>query len=281
LPQQKTLLSFILLSVLLFGFLYSGDLLSSDKIDIVVLISADAEWKPVHEHFARFKPGSTPFGEIFSSEIQADDLRKSVVYFHGGWGKINAAASTQYAIDRWHPILLINCGTCGGFEGSIRVNDVLLVRKTVVYDIVEQMGDPQAALTYYATTMDLAWLTKPYPTPVVESILVSADRDIRVDDIPELKKKFGAIAADWESGAIAYTARQNQTPCLILRAVSDIVGVRGGEAYGDPKLFEKRTAPIMKNFLDILPAWIKAAEKLFGPGARPSRQAPFIFQPGP
>lgn len=261
--KQKALLFFIFFLAFLLEFSDSAYLFSSEKIDIVVLISADAEWKPVREYLIRSKPGSTPFGEFISSEIQAGDLRKSVVYFHGGWGKINAAASTQYAIDRWHPILLINCGTCGGFEGSIRVKDVLLVRKTVVYDIVEQMGDPEAALAYYATTMDLAWLTKPYPTPVVESILVSADRDILVDDIPELKKKFGAIAADWESGAIAYTARQNQTPCLILRAVSDIVGVRGGEAYGDLKLFEKRAAQIMKNFLAILPAWIKAADKLF------------------
>jgi adenosylhomocysteine nucleosidase len=271
LPQQKTFLFFILLSVFLFGFPDSGYLFSSEHVDIVVLISADAEWNPVREYFARVKTGSTPFGEFFPSEIKIGDQRKSVVYVQGGWGKINAASSTQYAIDRWHPVLLVNCGTCGGFEGSVRVNDILLVNKTVVYDIVEQMGDSEAALKHYATTMDLAWLAKPYPTPVIESVLVSADRDIRVDDIPELKKKFGAIAADWESGAIACTAKRNQTACLILRAVSDIVGIRGGEAYGDPKLYEKRTYQIMKNFMEILPSWIKAADKLLLPGALRSR----------
>ena len=280
-PQQKTFLFFILLTVFLFGFPDSGYLFYSEPVDIVVLISADAEWNPVCEYFARVKTGSTPFGEFFLSEIKIGDQRKSAVYFHGGWGKINAAASTQYAIDRWHPFLLVNCGTCGGFEGSVRVHDVLLVNKTVVYDIVEQMGDPEAALKYYSTMLDLAWLAKPYPTPVVESILVSADRDVLVGDIPELKKKFGAVAADWESGAIAYTAKRNQTPCLILRAVSDIVGVRGGEAYGNLRLFEKRTAQIMKNFMEILPSWVRAADKLFGSRTRPSRQAPFIFQPGP
>jgi adenosylhomocysteine nucleosidase len=271
LPQQKTFLFFILLSVFLFGFPDSGYLFSSEHVDIVVLISADAEWNPVREYFARVKTGSTPFGEFFPSEIKIGNQRKSIVYVQGGWGKINAAASTQYAIDRWHPVLLVNCGTCGGFEGSVRVNDILLVNKTVVYDIVEQMGDSEAALKHYATTMDLAWLAKPYPTPVIESVLVSADRDIRVDDIPELKKKFGAIAADWESGAIAYTAKRNQTACLILRAVSDMVGIRGGEAYGDPKLYEKQTYQIMKNFMEILPSWIKAADKLLLPGALRSR----------
>jgi len=274
LQKHKSLLFPVLLAILFLGLFHSERLFSLEKSDVVVLISADAEWKPVREYFTRLKPGSTPFGEFFSTGVQVGDQKKSAVYFHGGWGKINAAASTQYAIDRWHPVLLVNCGTCGGFEGDVRVNDVLLVHKTVVYDIVEQMGDSQAALDYYAASLDLAWLKKPYPTPVMESILVSADRDILVDDIPALKKKFGAVAADWESGAIAYTAGKNQTPCLILRAVSDIVGARGGEAYGDLKIFEKRTAQIMKNFMEILPAWIKAADKLFESRARPSRQAP-------
>ncbi|RPI83169.1 MAG: hypothetical protein EHM41_16570 [Chloroflexi bacterium] len=45
-------------------------------------------------------------------------------------GKISAAASTQYIIDRWNPDLLINLGTCGGFEGCIERGAVVLVEKT-------------------------------------------------------------------------------------------------------------------------------------------------------
>ena len=37
--------------------------------------------------------------------------RVRILFLHGGWGKIAATASAQYAIDRWNPCLLINLGT--------------------------------------------------------------------------------------------------------------------------------------------------------------------------
>ena len=240
---------------------------AAEKADIVVLVSANAEWKPVRERLASHRPGPTPYGEFIAGEIPAGGRLYSAVYFHGGWGKISAAASAQYAIGRWSPRLLVNLGTCGGFEGAAKVGDVLLVTKTVVYDIVEMMGDADAAIADYSTTLDLAWLRKPYPTPVVESLLVSADRDLRPAEIPKLRSKYGAAAGDWETGAIAWTAARAKTPCLILRAVSDIVSTRGGEAYGNPALFEERARTIMGRLLDLLPAWIGAAGTLFG-GAR-------------
>ena len=55
-----------------------------------------------------------------------------------------AAASAQYALDRWHPAALINLGTCGGIAGRVERFATILATKTVVYDIVEQMGDAQA-----------------------------------------------------------------------------------------------------------------------------------------
>jgi nucleoside phosphorylase len=68
-----------------------------------------------------------------------------VLFFWGGWGKIAAAGSTQYVIDRWRPQLLVNLGTCGGFDGAIERDMVVLAIKTVVYDIVEQMGHHEDA----------------------------------------------------------------------------------------------------------------------------------------
>ena len=241
-----------------------------EKADAVVLISANAEWAPVRQYLSKENAGPTPFGECLSTKVKMEDREISLVYVHGGWGKISAAASAQYAIDRWKPSLLINLGTCGGFEGAASAGDLLLAGKTVVYDIVEMMGDADEAISDYSTTLDLSWLTKPYPRGAVETILLSADRDIQPADIQRLRKKYGAVAADWESGAIAFTARRNQVPCLILRAVSDIVGARGGEAYGGSGVFEKRAQKIMARLMDALPDWLRAAKKVF-PGANAAR----------
>lgn len=224
-------------------------------MDIVVLISAEAEWRAVKEILAPANIQSTPLGETF-------DVRP-LTYFHGGWGKISAAATTQYAIDHFHPDLLVNLGTCGGFEGRIATGTVILVEKTIVYDILEQMSDPDEAVAYYATEIDLSWLDTSIQSSVfsgqssiLRGLLVSADRDILPADIPGLVEKYEAVAADWESGAIAWVAKRNGVRCLILRGVTDLVGAAGGEAYGNIELFHERTREVMKQLVEQLPEWI-------------------------
>ena len=227
---------------------------------VVVLISANAEWQTVRSRYPGVIAEPTPFGESLSlSIIPAGDGEggaRPVVFFHGGWGKIDAAASAQYAIDRWRPPLLINLGTCGGFAGDIAAGEVLLVDFTLVYDILEQMGDPDEALAHYATEIDLSWLREPLPLPARREMLVSADRDIVAAEVADLRSRFGAIAADWESGAIAHVAARNHTRCLILRAVTDLVSHEEGEAYGRPELFVSRTEIVMAPLLDSLPGWL-------------------------
>ena len=219
---------------------------------IIVLISSNSEWRAVKEILAPSRVQSTPPGETF-------DVRP-FTYFHGGWGKISAAATTQYVIDHFQPTLLVNLGTCGGFEGRIARGTVILVTKTIVYDIFEQMSDPEDAIVHYSTELDLSWLPDRLPYPVQRGLLVSADRDIVPADIPGLVQKYGAVAADWESGAIAWVAQKNKKKCLILRGVTDLVSTGGGEAYGNIELFHKNTMSVMKTLIDQLPGWLERTE---------------------
>jgi len=218
----------------------------------LVLISANAEWRAAREALSVQEVASTPMGEWFEEG--------GVQYFHGGWGKISAAATTQFAIDHFQPDLLVNLGTCGGFTGSIDPGEVILVDRTIVYDIIEQMGDSVEAIEHYSTELNLSWLKQPYPHPVRRGLLVSADRDIVVEDIPRLVKQYGAFAADWESGAIAWVAKKNNVRCLILRGVTDVVGAGGREAYGNIALFHERTKGVMKALIEQLPDWLKSIE---------------------
>ena len=225
----------------------------------VILISANAEWRVVREYFPESKIYTTPFGEWFSHDYgQFYPLENPVIFIHGGWGKVAAAASTQYAISEWHPRLLVNIGTCGGFEGEIARGEIILVEQTIIYDIYEQMGDPAEHIRHYATEIDNSWLKEPMPLRVVKSILVSGDRDLICDEIGSLKSKYGAIAGDWESGAIAWVANKNKTPCLILRGVTDLVSETGGEAYsGNVNYYYKNTELVMKKLINSLPQWLE------------------------
>ncbi len=233
-----------------------------DKKPVVVIISANAEWQAVKEILAPIEVQSTPLGEYFAwkpgTGARDTGTHDTVTrFFHGGWGKVSAAATAQYAIDRWRPDLLVNLGTCGGFEGRIARGTVILVTKTIIYDIVEQMTDPDEAISHYSSELDISWIRKPYPHPVTCGLLVSADRDILAGDIPGLVEKFGAVAADWESGAIAWVAQKNGLRCLILRGVTDLVGASGGEAYGNIAIFHENTKKVMKGLVEQLPDWLK------------------------
>lgn len=222
------------------------------KSPAVILISANSEWRVVRSRFHSANIEVTPYGEWFQQDLTG----LCCVFVHGGWGKIAAAASAQYAIDRWKPEIILNLGTCGGFTGQTVKGDILLAESTLVYDIIEQMSDPQAAIDHYATHLDLTWLKEPYPMPVRRERLISADRDILAVEVPQLVNRYQAVAADWESGAIAWVAARNQVRCLILRGVSDLVDVNGGEAYGNHAVFEAGTRAVMNRLLESLPDWL-------------------------
>jgi adenosylhomocysteine nucleosidase len=223
---------------------------------IVVIVSADTEWKALLPLVPGAKVAPSPFGDWFLHEPGASPSAREVVFLHGGWGKVAAAGSTQYAVDRWKPELIVNIGTCGGFRGLIQKGEVVLVDKTVIYDIVEQMGDSAEAIAAYATDIDVAWAAKDLPPGVRRGPLVSADRDLVAADVEGLHQKYGAVVGDWESGAVAWVAHRNRVPVLILRGVSDIVGAEGGEAYANMSAFEAGARVVMKRLFEDLPAWL-------------------------
>jgi adenosylhomocysteine nucleosidase len=224
----------------------------------VIIISANGEWRAVKSFYPEAGIQQSPFGEYFDATF--DKIR--VTLFHGGWGKISAAATAQYVIDQFKPDLLINLGTCGGFEGHIDRETIILAEKTIVYDIIEKMADGSVETAFYTTDLDLAWLPRVLPYPVLRGLLISADRDILAGDIPMLIQKYQAVAADWESGAIAWVAKKNNVRALILRGVTDLVSAGGGEAYGDYELFVQQANRIMKKLFDQLPKWLGAIEKV-------------------
>jgi len=221
---------------------------------IVVLISAIAEWNAVKPLFPDAKIQRFPFGECFDIVIQDEHI----TFFHSGWGKIASAGSMQYVLDRYSPDLIVNLGTCGGFEGAVKQGDIILVEKTYVYDIVELMGNLDI-VSYYASSLDLSWLAEPYPFPVRRGMIASADSDLPPGKIPFLKS-LGAIAADWESAALAWVAGRNNARLLILRGVSDMVSDEGGEIYNNIEVFNERAKGIMEQLIEQLPEWLNAVK---------------------
>ena len=221
---------------------------ASPQRPVLAMISANAEWKALLATLHDPRTADTPYGEWLVHRFGARD----VIFFHGGYGKVAAAGSTQYAITRWHPRLLVNLGTCGGFGGTRKVGDVVLASQTVIYDLIEQMGDADETIRDYSTTLD----TSPWPPRLRARVaiepLVSADRDLVATEVAALATKYHAGAGDWESGAIAWTAHKNATPVLILRQVTDVVDAGAKDAvYGDEAAWQKATIAAMASLVEL------------------------------
>jgi adenosylhomocysteine nucleosidase len=233
---------------------FKHEWLRESKMKTVVLVSAIAEWNAVKPLFPDVKMQRFPFGECFDILLQEEHIS----FFHSGWGKIASSGSMQYVIDQYSPDLVVNLGTCGGFEGEVNQGEIILVEKTYVYDIVELMGDLDI-VSYYGSSLDLSWLAEPYPYPVRRGMIASADSDLPPAKIPSLKAR-GAIAADWESAALAWVAQRNQARLLILRGVSDLVSEEGGEAYNNIEMFNERAKGVMQQLIEQLPEWLNAIQ---------------------
>jgi adenosylhomocysteine nucleosidase len=221
---------------------------------IVILISANAEWRVVKSVNDNQQYRPTPWGEYFETTITKQGKSWPVVFFHEGWGKTAAAGATQYAIDKWQPDMLVNLGTCGGFEGLVKRYEILLVDTAIIYDIREAMGDSKEAIDSYTTAIDLSWFSK--PDTIRRTKMVSADRDLIPEETVTLKANYDAIAGDWETGSIAYTCARNKSKLVVLRGVSDLVSSTQGEAYGKPSVFINGTEVVMRKLLRDLPAWL-------------------------
>lgn len=223
---------------------------------IAVLVSATIEWLAVKDYFQPESLEKSPFGELFLTIIK----HHPVIFLHAGWGKTSAAATTQYAIDRLNPEMIINPGICGGFVGSMQRGQILMPDKIVMYDIIEQLGNPKGAVNLYTTEMDYSWLKRPYPLPVEGGVLATADRDVMPTEISSLMTDLQVKGFDREGVAVAWVASKvYKRRCLILRGVSDLVSEQSGEAYGHNSFFQKSTEKIMMGLCDSLPLWLTCA----------------------
>jgi adenosylhomocysteine nucleosidase len=176
-----------------------------------------------------------------------------VVILHGGYGKTSAAGSTQYAIDRWHPRMLVNLGTAGGFAPDAKVGDVVLVTKTTIYDIYEAMGDAAETIADYASPVDTSRWPARLAARVVPGPIVSGDRDLVPAEVAKLHATYHANVGDWESGSIAFVARKNGVPLIILREVTDVLDAdHPSPTTGDLVAWQKQTMIAMATLLDLV-----------------------------
>lgn len=175
---------------------------------------------------------------------------RKVVIALTGIGKVNAAITTTLCLEHYHPSEVIFSGIAGGIDPGLSPGD-LVIGKQLAYHDYGTLGDSlkldptRNPITkennplYFPgndTLIQLAetaskglQLERPkegVPPPRIASGTIVTG-DVFVSSRPytqRLWKQMNAEATDMEGAAIAQTCWQQQTPCLVIRCLSDDAG---------------------------------------------------------
>jgi len=183
-------------------------------------------------------------------------------------GISNASAATMLAIERYHPIAIINQGTAGGHDPSLKLYDIVVGTRSVYIGAfrtpvraagsgsnpLEWMplnliaseasaGNDPAARTIARFDGDERLLAAARRAKaaytkarIVEGVIASSDMwNDELDLIARYHDQFGTEVEEMETASAAQTAALLGVPFLGIRVVSD--NTTNGSAY-DPKTSE-------------------------------------------
>ena len=210
--------------------------------DLVIQVAANREWRSIKAIFQGEKTEWEVSGRQMIDLGAISGWRVRILF--GGVGKINSAASAQYAISELEPDLVAVIGTCGAVDPFICELDLILATRTLVYDI--HSSDAETSRTQveaHTTHLPDGWDISHLPFPVTKGTLATGDGDPDLNSLEEFQKVYGALAVDWESGAVAKVCGLNRIPCLILKGVSDLLR---SKATGISEGYKRNTPAVME-----------------------------------
>ena len=157
-----------------------------------------------------------------------------VVVAQSGIGKVNAGICAQTLITRFGVDCVINTGVAGSLSDELSINDFVVSVDAVQHDFdVSAIGFARGEIPYtglVAFPADEALRRKAVEavraaapqSKVLEGRICSGDQFISsAEQVARITSLFGGACAEMEGAAIAQVCHLNDTPFVIIRAISD------------------------------------------------------------
>lgn len=159
---------------------------------------------------------------------------KEIVLVRCGIGKVNSALCAQILISEFDVDAVVNTGVAGALHSDLGVYDIVISTDAIQHDfdatvfgykkgIVPRMensifiADERLVEAAYKSSVEETKTHK-----VVKGRVVSGDIFISSKELKdELVKEFNAYCGEMEGAAIAHVCSLNNTPFVIIRAMSD------------------------------------------------------------
>lgn len=170
--------------------------------------------------------------EFYNGKID----NQEVVLLKSGIGKVNAAMGTALLIEKFHPDVIINTGSAGGFHKELNVGDVVISTEVRHHDVDVtifgyEYGQVPRMPAYFSPNDNLVSVAeksaeKINDIQVVKGLIASGDSFMNDPERVEfIRSKMPELyAAEMEAAAIAQVAHQFEVPFVIIRSLSDIAG---------------------------------------------------------
>lgn len=228
--KTKTIMT-TLLTAIFFILMISGCSKEEDVSNKIGIIGAmDEEVESLQKEMTNAKVTDIAGMEFYEGTLDGTE----VVIVKCGIGKVNAGICSQLIINTFGAKKVINTGVAGSLDASIDIGDIVVSTDAVQHDFDltpigyekgQLDGMKSASIPADEDMQKNAVNAVKESAPeikVFEGRVCSGDQFIASDDQKKaITTEFGGLCCEMEGGAIAQTCHQNNTPFVIIRAISD------------------------------------------------------------
>ena len=188
-----------------------------------------------------------------------------VVIVQSGIGKVAAALATAILIDKFKPDYVVNTGSAGGFDPSLKVGDIVVSSEVRYHDVdvtafgyeIGQLPANPAAFLPHPALVNAAQIGIKELTNInaMLGLITTGDTFMtKENDIAKARANFPTMAAvEMEGAAIAHTCHQFKVPFVIVRSLSDIAGIESPTSFDEYlETASVNSSQLVINMLDAL-----------------------------
>ena len=159
-------------------------------------------------------------------------LSMPVILSTSGVGKVSAAMTTQYLINKFNPETIFFTGIAGALNSSYEIGDIIIANICIQYDIdASELGFPPGTIPYtnyhkFSSDHKLLDISKNIKTKntIHFGTILTGDQFIshkKRINYQHLFDYFKGDAIEMEGAALAHVCTHNNLPFMVIRTISD------------------------------------------------------------
>ena len=191
---------------------------------IGIVCAGDTELQPFLPHIEEVKITEHAMLRYYEGTIR----RVPVVALYSGVCKVNAASATQILLDRFAAHIVVNAGTAGSMDDTVRLFDTVIAERMAYHDVADDIltdFHPWMPSVYFRADDRLLELAKRYAGqgkhPIHFGLSVTGERFIEHEERDRIRRDGHPLSVDMETASIAHVCYVNRIPFLSVRTVTD------------------------------------------------------------